>query len=166
MSEAAEKRANRHEEEENWDWKCPLCPFLRHGRRGRQYVQSHITQCHREEAEASQLSSLNCEYCGHVCGSKAGLTSHLRHRHPDIPLPGLRPLKLSSASTTTSVPPRVAQQAPTPSAPSAAVLSGFVCNRCGRVCRSKAGLVSHEKGASCQIRQPLERGGNVGPTNA
>ncbi|KAI5712016.1 hypothetical protein M8J75_005062 [Diaphorina citri] len=107
MVSAAEKRATRHEEEENWDWKCPLCAFLRHGRHGRQYVQSHIIQCHREEAEARKLTSLVCEHCGFTCGRMSGLTSHLRHRHPDMAAPGLRPLKLHPSSAATPAPPHL-----------------------------------------------------------
>ncbi|KAI5715688.1 hypothetical protein M8J77_020743 [Diaphorina citri] len=164
MVSAAEKRVTRHEEEENWDWKCPLCAFLRHGRHGRQYVQSHITQCHREEAEARKLTSPVCEHCGFTCGTKSGLTSHLRHRHPDMAAPGLRPLKLHPSSAATPAPPQSAPPPPVPSSTAAAGPSGFICNRCGRVCRSKAGLVSHSK--ACLRQPPLERRGNVGPTNA
>ncbi|KAI5742093.1 hypothetical protein M8J77_002964 [Diaphorina citri] len=164
MVSAAEKRVTRHEEEENWDWKCPLCAFLRHGRHGRQYVQSHITQCHREEAEARKLTSPVCEHCGFTCGTKSGLTSHLRHRHPDMAAPGLRPLKLHPSSAATPAPPQSAPPPPVPSSTAAAGPSGFICNLCGRVCRSKAGLVSHSK--ACLRQPPLERRGNVGPTNA
>ncbi|XP_008477849.1 uncharacterized protein LOC103514725 isoform X1 [Diaphorina citri] len=176
LSAATEKRANRHEEEEKWDWKCPLCNFVRHGRRGRQYVQSHITQCHRDEAQAQQLTSLTCTHCNYTCATKSGLTSHLRHKHPGEPPPGLRPQKLLPAQTappTTPVPSLLAPAHPAPSAPTPAPaapptpanLSGFTCERCGRVCASRAGLISHSRGKSCR-GQSLERGGNARTTNA
>ncbi|KAI5705881.1 hypothetical protein M8J75_002662 [Diaphorina citri] len=108
--------------------------------------------------------------------NKARLTSHLRHKHPGEPPPGLRPQKLLPAQTappTTPVLSLVAPAHPVPSAPTPAPaapptpanLSGFTCERCGRVCASRAGLISHSRGKSCR-GQSLERGGNAGTTNA
>ncbi|KAI5709792.1 hypothetical protein M8J75_003327 [Diaphorina citri] len=71
---------------------------------------------------------------------------------------------LHPSSAATPAPPQSAPPPPVPSSTAAAGPSGFICNRCGRVCRSKAGLVSHSK--ACLRQPPLERRGNVGPTNA
>ncbi|KAI5700225.1 hypothetical protein M8J75_016135 [Diaphorina citri] len=76
----------------------------------------------------------------------------------------IRKLKLHPSSAATPAPPQSAPPPPVPSSTAAAGPSGFICNRCGRVCRSKAGLVSHSK--ACLRQPPLERRGNVGSTNA
>ncbi|KAI5696567.1 hypothetical protein M8J75_014816 [Diaphorina citri] len=50
-------------------------------------------------------------HCGFTCCTKSGLTSHLRHRHPDIATNGLRPLNLRPSSA----PPQSAPPVPVPS---------------------------------------------------
>ncbi|KAI5756286.1 hypothetical protein M8J77_023760 [Diaphorina citri] len=99
----------------------------------------------RKLKHANRHHSFASTVGGFTCGTKSGLTSHLRHRHRDMAAPGLRPLKLRPSSAATPAPPQSAPPPPVPSSTAAAGPSGFICNRRGRVCKSKAGLVSHSK---------------------
>ncbi|KAI5728542.1 hypothetical protein M8J77_017657 [Diaphorina citri] len=67
-----QKREIKHVEEEKWEWKCPFCEFKRKGRRGRQYVNSHITQAHKDKLPVTNSNkALLCEHCGHQSKTKA-----------------------------------------------------------------------------------------------
>uniref|UniRef100_A0A8D8ZHA6 C2H2-type domain-containing protein n=1 Tax=Cacopsylla melanoneura TaxID=428564 RepID=A0A8D8ZHA6_9HEMI len=109
IQHSKKKRTERHIEGDKFDWKCPLCDFLRSGRTGRQYVTSHMSQKHPREMEQSRANtmSLTCHLCGFVCRSKSGLSSHLHHKHPDFQQTGLKPMQIRAAqsapnSTTTT----------------------------------------------------------------
>uniref|UniRef100_A0A8D8QP10 C2H2-type domain-containing protein n=1 Tax=Cacopsylla melanoneura TaxID=428564 RepID=A0A8D8QP10_9HEMI len=58
---------------------------------------SHITQSHRDQVPPKN-NSMICEHCGHQSKSKSGLTSHLRHRHPDNQVNTLRPVRVISGN--------------------------------------------------------------------
>ncbi|KAL1465826.1 hypothetical protein WDU94_005363 [Cyamophila willieti] len=85
IREAKSKRQEKYENEDQFIWECPLCDFKREGRKGRQYVNSHLTQAHRditEEVRQNTNNTLECTLCNTICDSRAGLSSHMRHRHP------------------------------------------------------------------------------------
>ncbi|KAL1448183.1 hypothetical protein WDU94_005664 [Cyamophila willieti] len=144
IQQTIQKRQDQHEEQDQWEWQCPLCEFRREGRKGRQYVNSHISQAHKDRIPTTQRNdSLVCEYCGLVVKSKAGLTSHVSHRHPEAQPNTLKPVKIVLMDNTTTSTQPTQQTQPTTS-------NGLTCPACGRTCRSKAGLTSHMKGASCR----------------
>ncbi|KAL1447078.1 hypothetical protein WDU94_005521 [Cyamophila willieti] len=142
------KRQEQHEEQDKWNWKCPLCDFNRDGQKGRQYVNSHISQSHKDQVPARN-NSLICEHCGHQSKTKSGLSSHLRHRHPDIQSNALRPIRtaLGDDIPTSSNRTQLTQQSLASPPP---VNDQLSCPGCGRICKSKAGLQSHLRGASCR----------------
>ncbi|KAL1448353.1 hypothetical protein WDU94_005696 [Cyamophila willieti] len=149
IERAKKRREERHESEETFDWKCPVCTFQRSGRTGRQYVQSHITQAHQQPSQVvNQPNTAQlCEICGYQCKSKSGMTSHKRHKHPDAPNHDLRPIKIPQAGN-----PPVTQTPASTAAPSnntASTSISFNCPRCGRTCRTKAGLASHLRSVTC-----------------
>lgn len=147
IEEAAARRVRNHKEEEKFDWKCPLCNFRRSGKTGRQYVQSHITQNHKDQIPRTS-TSLECCFCNHISKTKAGLSSHIRHKHAreQNTFTAPRPLKLISSRTDNSssfqstisltARPRNSQN--------------LMCPVCGRICRTRAGLSSHLRNPLCR----------------
>ncbi|KAI5707877.1 hypothetical protein M8J77_011688 [Diaphorina citri] len=144
IQEATQKRQEQHEEQDQWKWQCPLCEFTREGRRGRQYVSSHMSQAHKERIPVRN-NSLICEHCGFVSKSKSGLTSHTKHRHPDAQSDSLQPIKISlreNVPTSNTQPSNQSQSTPSNNDPT--------CLACGRIFKSTAGLKSHMRGAACR----------------
>uniref|UniRef100_A0A8D8VYA2 C2H2-type domain-containing protein n=1 Tax=Cacopsylla melanoneura TaxID=428564 RepID=A0A8D8VYA2_9HEMI len=141
-----EKRAKRYEIEQDFTWTCPICRFERSGPRGRQYVQSHITQAHKEALPPSTEKSLKCMKCDFEANTGSGLSSHMRWKHPDFvsataglkPVRSIRPCRSPTPGTSgsSSQPP----QSPNP----------LQCV-CGRSFKTKAGLGSHKRGQQCTI---------------
>lgn len=43
IQDAKQRRNEKHEIEDTFDWKCPVCNFVRSGRTGRQYVHCPVT---------------------------------------------------------------------------------------------------------------------------
>uniref|UniRef100_A0A8D9BXS4 C2H2-type domain-containing protein n=1 Tax=Cacopsylla melanoneura TaxID=428564 RepID=A0A8D9BXS4_9HEMI len=84
-----------------------------------------------------------------------GLSSHnyispscLTFLTSDIPTNTLKPIKIllrDSEDASTSIQ-ATQQQSQSPSTNT----TGFTCPSCGRSCKSKAGLTSHMRGASCR----------------
>uniref|UniRef100_A0A8D9AVZ9 C2H2-type domain-containing protein n=1 Tax=Cacopsylla melanoneura TaxID=428564 RepID=A0A8D9AVZ9_9HEMI len=156
VEQAATRRAERHTYEENDEWQCPFCPFRRQGNRGRQYVQSHITQKHPPDPSTLRQQNLQqvlCDRCGFEAKSKAGLGSHQRSKHPEmVTINPRNPIKVvtnrSEAPQNSPHSPQTTQQLPANNA--------LACPACGRVCRSKPGLLLHMKNQSC--RRQLESG--------
>lgn len=160
-------RNMRHEVEESYTWKCPLCDFLREGRNGRRYVLSHITQRHPETSTPGNTAQTNkCTVCNFTCASKAGWQSHMRNKHKDVHQAVPRqPIKLIQQTVnqsqrnhnnnnnqtntqhqlaTTSGQHTTPQQLDTPQR------NQHQCRACQRICKSKAGLTSHLRNPTCK----------------
>uniref|UniRef100_A0A8D8SM93 C2H2-type domain-containing protein n=1 Tax=Cacopsylla melanoneura TaxID=428564 RepID=A0A8D8SM93_9HEMI len=156
LEQRTERRLQRHEEEDTYSWKCPLCDFLRIGRRGRQYVNSHISQAHRTRQDtippATRTTDIHCLTCNQQCKSKAGLISHMRHKHPDVELESnsLRPIRLERSVPLSNTHSDTQHDQPTRvmSNPS----SQWSCPHCHREFRSKAGLSSHTRSNKCGVQ--------------
>ncbi|KAL1447536.1 hypothetical protein WDU94_013873 [Cyamophila willieti] len=171
VEHSKKKRAERHAEGEKFEWKCPLCDFLRPGRTGRQYVTSHMSQKHPQEMEQSRANtmSLTCHLCGIVCRSKSGLSSHLHHKHPDFQQTGLKPIQIRAAQPTPTT--AITVQIPSTSTTAVGVTATTTttsnrsvdCPLCGRTCRSQAGLARHMGSSTC--RRP-DGGGEGGHNSA
>ncbi|KAL1447281.1 hypothetical protein WDU94_008893 [Cyamophila willieti] len=156
---AEQKRAERHHNEDQYIWQCPLCSFEREGKSGRQYVNSHLAQKHKDnqdltnQIEASK--SLECELCNKVYATKAGLSSHMRHNHPDIMRNPIQPIKRRKETTSDQLDsqPQVqlTPQASTSSQQPVAANS-LTCTACGRTCKSKAGLMAHQRNVLCKAK--------------
>lgn len=87
------RRQEKHEQEDQAKWRCTYCDFKREGRWGRQYyVLSHMK--HKS--------------------TKAGISSHMRHRHPNHVTAAPAPVKIMLQPTTSSI----TQQSSTPTQPS------------------------------------------------
>lgn len=172
ISKKETNRRERHEEEEKCTWQCPLCPFSREGRTGRRYVLSHITQKHEDTAPAAAPITYptTCTLCNTTCKSKSGHQSHLRSKHPGLyQTPTRQPIKImphassqlqnsqasQPMSQSTSQP--MYQSTPTPalhppptSTPLPQTYNQLQCRACQRICKSKAGLISHQRNATCR----------------
>ncbi|KAL1464031.1 hypothetical protein WDU94_003715, partial [Cyamophila willieti] len=168
IREAKSKRQEKHENEDQFIWECPLCDFKREGRKGRQYVNSHLTQAHRditEEVRQNTNNTLECTLCNTICNSRAGLSSHMRHRHPShIPpenrfRPTRRTLTQDQPSTSQVQSNQSAQYASTSQAFQVLPVNTnnqFQCQTCNRSCRSLAGLRSHQRNSTCRRRSEEE----------
>ena len=139
-----------------------MCAFMRQGAEGRRYVLSHITQKHPPDNSVlrqCQSSNLICDRCGQPAKSKAGLSSHMRSKHPEDVINNPRnPIK--------TIIPETPQQTIATSQPGqhlhqsqSNVSNDLTCPACGRTCASRAGLKSHMRGIQC--RGHLESG-NIG----
>lgn len=147
IEKAKKRREERHQIEDTFDWKCPVCDFRRSGKTGRQYVQSHITQAHHQQRPViiqSNTAQL-CEICGFRCTSKSGMSSHKRHKHPDAPNYELRPQKIPQAVDLPATQTPAATSSITTTTP-----SQHTCPHCGRTCRTRPGLLSHMRSSTCQ----------------
>lgn len=165
VEKAKNTREERHIIEENFEWNCPLCSFKRQGRQGRQYVMSHITQKHPiSEPVNTSLDPLACRHCQTTTKSKAGMTSHMRHKHPDIPQDNSRkPIKTpllpasstitSTQETSSSISPQSNSSDPTPSPTNP---DNLTCPACSRKCQNRAGLKAHMRNKICS--RQLESG--------
>ncbi|KAL1462002.1 hypothetical protein WDU94_013857 [Cyamophila willieti] len=157
-----EKRLERHEREDQVEWKCPMCDFKRQGIRGRQYVLSHLKQKHGVGSTSNESeNNTSCTTCGQNYKTKSGLSSHVRHKHPNVRIDTTHlPIKLYPTVATAS---NAESQSTTnlPSQPSQPALntSDLQCPACGRAFKNKAGLKCHLRNVNC--KQILERG-NVG----
>lgn len=166
-------RQKRHEEEDKCTWQCPYCSFSREGRHGRRYVLSHITQKHIEETPAvPERGNTACPICVITYKSKAGLQSHIRNKHPVLyQTPAREPIKIvahinrqsqisqNSQQTTHHQNQLSAQQPaqqPIQQAPQPVQVQQPIqtdqnqCRACHRVCKSKAGRISHERNVTCR----------------
>ncbi|KAI5702195.1 hypothetical protein M8J75_009693 [Diaphorina citri] len=61
IAKAKVKRHERHLAEEEFIWECPVCNFKKEGRTGRQYVNSHIVQAHRDLTTERQSQQQNLQ---------------------------------------------------------------------------------------------------------
>ncbi|KAI5731846.1 hypothetical protein M8J77_017119 [Diaphorina citri] len=156
LEQRAERRTQRHEEEDTYSWKCPLCDFKCDGRRGREYVNSHLTQAHKTRqpptTETTRPTVIHCTICDLQCKSKSGLTSHMRHKHPDAALASSipKPIRLQSDSR----PPDTQQSQhdqPTSAVPIPS--NQWSCPHFQRSFRSKAGLSSHTRSNKCGVQR-------------
>lgn len=149
LVEKSTQRETRHEEDENYTWICPLCQFTRDGRQGRQYVNSHISQAHKEsQPEKPPIKSLKCNYCDFEANSGSGLSSHVRHKHPEVEDNTIKPLRVVRSSPTPMQEP--SSRPSTSTAPIPAQVAQWPCSNCDRVFKSKAGLSSHSRGNKCR----------------
>lgn len=105
-AKAEVRRQEKHLEEDKFTWKCPICTFSKEGRTGRQYVNSHMSQAHRdlvaENREEDQ--NLTCTICNIAYKTKAGYSSHYRHKHPNIVSTKLQPIKCRTHTDPDSLP--------------------------------------------------------------
>ncbi|KAI5753664.1 hypothetical protein M8J77_002254 [Diaphorina citri] len=153
QNETAQRRAERHEVEENDTWNCPLCDFTRPGRRGRQYVNSHITQSHKSQlaVTANAPQDLRCTICQFVSRSKAGFGSHYRSKHPGIENPflqSIRPVReVHSRQSTDSI----SNHSTLSNEFTISTTSDVVCILCNRAFKSRAGLTSHRRDNTCGV---------------
>ncbi|KAI5731855.1 hypothetical protein M8J77_017328 [Diaphorina citri] len=167
IKEKETKRANRHSEEEKNTWQCPLCSFSREGRHGRRYVISHMTQKHGQQTptETERETQTKCNMCDLTCKSKSGLQSHMRSKHPLTHQPLTRqPIKImphasSQSQGSQQIPPTSSNQQP-PTLPSQQSPTPLIqpitqsilhqCKACQRICRTRAGLTSHQRNVTCR----------------
>lgn len=162
LDQMKQKREDRHIIEENFIWKCPICPFIRTGKQGRQYVLSHLSQSHRDQIPPKPTApTLNCLHCTFVAKKGAGLNSHMRHKHPNITDMTLKPIKLipttsTSASNNTIRP----NKDPSSHKPATTTTASpkWACPRprCNRLLRSNAGLKSHLRANNCRFLRDEE----------
>ncbi|KAL1457213.1 hypothetical protein WDU94_001868 [Cyamophila willieti] len=161
IEEKSVRRALKHEEDDKYSWKCPLCSFTRDGRKGRQYVNSHTSQSHKNNQTQTRITTavnLNCTICGQSTASKSGLSSHIRFKHPDhVPESStIKPIRfrrdpdnsstqLTQSTQSTLIPSITSSSQSTTS-------QQWACPNCHRGFRSKAGLSSHSRSNNCGVQ--------------
>lgn len=156
LEKRSERRIQTHEEEDTYSWKCPICDFTRDGRRGRQYVNSHISQTHktRETLTPSTArrtaSDIHCTICTQQCKSKAGLSSHMKHKHPNVVLEAnlLKPIRQQRHPNPPDAITDFDQLTPAASSSN----NQWSCLHCQKAFRSKAGLSSHYRSNKCGVQ--------------
>lgn len=156
-----QKRQDRHIIEETHTWQCPICPFNRTGKQGRQYVLSHLSQAHKEQIpEKETTPKLNCTYCIFIAKKGSGLSSHIRNKHPHAQNETLKPIKLlptiATSNTYTNSRPRIPTRQPQVNTTPA--ITEWTCPRprCNRQFRSNAGLKSHLRSNTCRFMRDEE----------
>ncbi|KAI5731391.1 hypothetical protein M8J77_009317 [Diaphorina citri] len=114
ITKAEARRIEKHEDEDQYTWTCPLCSFTREGRKGRQYVNSHLSQKHQDDQslkdQNKEKENLKCRTCNILYKTRAGLRSHMRSKHPNDLCAIIQPIKRRkqndlSSQITTTVPP-------------------------------------------------------------
>lgn len=146
-----EDRQYKHAARDMYTWKCPLCPnIIKSGETGRQQIYKHISEDHKTPSELSAYpDDLKCTICNTVSKSKSGYASHQRHKHPNItPRNILRPIKDANIPLDLSA----TQLSDSQQGPQSTNTDELRCAACGRICKSKAGLKSHQRNVQCHAK--------------
>ncbi|KAL1460258.1 hypothetical protein WDU94_012182 [Cyamophila willieti] len=116
-----------------------------------------MKQKHQTDVVQPPVTNFTCTLCDKPNKTKSGLTSHMRHKHPEHMVAVPAPIKIMP-STPSPV-------SPSSSLPSSSSLfsqstvagpDDLTCAACQRTCATLAGLRSHQRNVKC--RQLLKSG--------
>jgi hypothetical protein len=84
ITKAEPRRIEKHEDEDQYTWTCPICSFTREGRKARQYVNFHLSQKHQDNQslknQNKEKKNLKCRTCNILYETRAFLTSYMRSK--------------------------------------------------------------------------------------
>ncbi|KAI5717757.1 hypothetical protein M8J77_010753 [Diaphorina citri] len=148
-------RRERHVARDQYSWKCPICNLTKESESGRQYIYKHIAEVHDQnstpEPNTGTNPNLKCPSCNLECRSKAGLLSHLRNKHNNTGPESVKPIKVLTRTNTPagSIVAVTTGTSPTTTQPLVTPVNELQCIACSRICKSKAGLRSHQRNVIC-----------------
>ncbi|KAI5739477.1 hypothetical protein M8J77_019725 [Diaphorina citri] len=164
-------RRERHVTRDQYSWKCPICNLTKESESGRQYIYKHIAEVHEQnstpEPNTGTNPNLKCPSCNLECKGKAGLLSHLRNEHNNTGPESVKPIKLLTRTNTpagsivAATPAVTTGTSPTTTQPLVTPVNELQCIACSRICKSKAGLRSHQRNVIIMYEN-TGHNGNIG----